>query len=642
MPARNLMVERSYQNIGGANTTAAISNLAPFEASDLNNVNLTLTGALEKRFGYRPVNGVAWGTRKIRLVKQFIQDGGVNQIVVFGTQSGSTSGWFAALSGTPYLTGTSFSNLLTVSTTNRPSMVQFESQLFLFNGEDDKVYNGTATARIGIEAPATACSGTSPTGGYLSSGTYGVAYSYRNTTTYAESNLSPLVFIDADTDDKLSLTDIVAGDANKADKIRLYRTVANGSQLFYEKDIDISSTSAELGEVASGGDGVIIVNVLAEYDNDLPPSSRIAHKIENRIFIRDEDNKNTVRFSKISPQYGAMPESYPVENFIECDPDDGDLVVGISEANGMPIIFKERSVGKAVQTGNDVYVYRKIADIECLGHHAITVVGQNSVWLSRSNIHMTDGVNVQNIGNQIETTIKDFNFNRPSTFSAINILDTQQIRFSVCNDLVGTDGEPDMVIVGDYKQGDRYAWTFYRPVGTAYPAIQAASFGSTVNSVNKVEYLFGNSKGNGYLYQMDYGFSDIEDLDNIYPIYFEVISRWYDFGNDANKLWKYVNTKFNFPAGGQFLFVGAQYNFSDVTNSIKNIEVGADQPKWTDEVTYFDKWGDNLWAVTSLRDENCYLHKKAKQARLIFRNAEIGAPCQLLGWSIYGGACEFR
>jgi len=642
MPARNLLVERSYQNIGGANTTAAISNLNPYEASDLNNVNLTLTGALEKRFGYRPVNGVAWGTRKIRLVTQFLQDDGVNQIVVFGTETGATSGDFAVLSGSPYLTGSFFDEILSVGTLDRPSMVQFESQLFIFNGVDDKIYDGTNVVRIGIEAPTTACSGTSPTGGYLSSGTYGVAYSYRNTTTYAESNLSPLVFIDATADDKLSLTGITAGDATKADKIRLYRTVANGSQLFYEKDIDISDTTAELGDDPDGGDGVIVVNVIAENDNDLPPTSRIAHKIENRIFMRDEENKNNVRFSKISSQYGAMPESFPVENLIECDPDDADIVIGVSDSNGSPIIFKERSFGRAVQTGNDVYVYRKIGNVECLGHHAIVSVGQNVVWLNRFNVHMTDGVNVTKIGDQIETTIKDLNFNRPDLISAINVMDKQQVRFAVCGDIVGTEGEPDMVIVGDYKQAERYAWSFYRPVGTAYPAIQAASFGSTVNSSNRVEYLFGNSKGNGHLYQMDYGFSDIEDLDNIYAIYFEVISKWYDFGNDSNKLWKYVNAKFNFPAGGQFLFVGAQYDFTDVTSSIKNIEVGSDQPRWSDGVNYLDKWGDNLWAVTSVKDENCYLHKKAKQVRLIFRNAEVGAPCQLLGWSIYGGACEFR
>jgi len=642
MVARNLLVERNYQNFGGVNTTSAVTNLEISQASQINNGELTTTGSIKKRQGYIPLNGVAWNTNKIRLIKEYVRSGAENQMIAFGTDSAGTSGAIAQLSGAAYASGSSFSEILSVTSLKRPSMLQFEDIFFVFNGTEDKVWDGTDGYQIGITAPTVAPTGVAANGGKLNSGDYLFAYCYYNSSTGATSNIKLVAAaVTVVADQKITVTN-TAGDSDTADKVRWFRTVVNGSQLFWEKDVDITSTGTDLGDAEEDRDSVIIVNTLAEYDNDRPPSSSIAHKIGNRIFMLDEDNKNNVYFTKVSNQHGSMPQSVPAENYSQCDPDDGDECVGINDANGIPLIFKERSFGRLVQTGESTYIYKKIADVECLSHHCIAKQGQNVVWLSRSNCHMSDGQSVIKTGDQVESTIKGLNFTSGSNFSGMLVNNKQQVLFSVCDDSVGTDGECDIVMVGDFKK-QSMAWLLYEPKGDSYPAIQAASFGTRIGDSNIIEYLFGNAKGNGYAYKMDHGYTDYEDVNTGYGIYFEFITRWIDYGMDSSKLFKYINVKIDSTTGGEStVFVGIEYDLGTTINAVKDITLNRGQQIWANETSYTQLWGEEIWASGEKIDENCYLQRKAKQARVIFRNATSGIAIDLLGWGLYAGRMPFK
>lgn len=644
------MVERYYMNFNGENTTSAITNLTQAEASRINNGDLTNTGSILKRGGYTPINGVAWNDNKVRLIKEYITDG-IKQLIAFGVSANGVSGSIASLSGTPYTSSSFFNEVISLTSIDRPSFVQFQDQFFIFNGADDSYWNGSVSTQIGITSPSGTCSlGQTASGGYLGDGNYIVGYTYRNSTTGAESNFYS-TFEDIDLtgggdSQVIDVTDIIPGDADTADQIRIYRTISEGNQLFYEKDLAITATSTTLGDTEEASDDNIIVNVLAEFDNDRPPLSNIAKDIGNRIFLVDGNN---IRFSKLSLQHGAMPQSFPEENFFEADPDDADIPVGISESNGIPLIWKQRSFGRAVQTGNNTYVYKKIADVGALSHHALINKDQNVVWVSKSNIHETDGNSEIKVADTEESTIKNYNFISGGNFSGILIGEKQQVKFAVCNDLGQATNEADTVLVGDFKarptRTQNMSWTTYEPFGTEYPAMQCASFGSRLNDDNRaeIEYLFGNSIGNGFVYRMDYGNDDVESWDSTRAIYFEYISRWIDFGLDANKLFKYIVTKFNALGGGtDSLFIGGQYDFRDTVYSLDNVQYAETNNLWADEITATALWGENLWAMVSPVEKNTYMQKKGTQFRLIYRVATTGLQFELLGFSVYAGRCQFK
>ena len=648
MVARNLLLERNYQNFGGVNTTSAKTNLNPNEASDINNGDLTTTGSVVKRQGIKPLNGVAWNTNKIRLIQEYVRDGYDNQIIAYGANSGNTSGAIAQLSGACFATGSFFTEIISLTAIRRPSFVQFGDLFFVYNGTTDRTWDGTTARRIGIVKPTGGCTlGQTASGGYLGNGDYIVGYTYRNSTTGAESNRSSLTTVTVNgggTSQVIDVSVVLPGTATTADQIRVYRTIANGNTLFYEKDLAITATTATLGDTAAAADSVIIVNVLAENDNDLPPASSIAHKIANRIFMRSETSKNDVYFTKVSSQHGSMPQSVPAENYAQCDPDDGDIVVAINDANGIPVVLKERSFGRLLQTAQNTYIYKKIADVECLGHHCVAKKEQNLVWLSRSNCNMSDGMSVIKVGNPIETTIRGMNSTSGTNFSGILAADKQQVRFSVCDDNVGTNGECDLVLVGDYKLSQpQLNWTFYRPAGSTYPSVQAACFGTRIGSDNSIQQLFGNAVGNGFAYQMDTGYTDKVDWSTNYGIYFEYVTRWIDYGMDSTKLFKYINAKFNSSTGGNStLFIGAQYNYVNTITSVKDVSLNVGQTIWADASEYTAKWGEQLWAADDFFDINCYLQKKAKQTRIVFRNSLAGIAIEVLGYGVYAGRMPFK
>jgi hypothetical protein len=300
--------------------------------------------------------------------------------------------------------------------TVRPSFVQLNRLIGFFNGTDEPViYDGAATRQMGITAPTAAPSLSQTTGGSLTVlGSYVFAYTYYNSQTGAESSPSPLATIVlTGANNKVNLT-VTAGSSGTADTIRIYRTTANGNELFLEATETIAATT-HASIIADAG----LSSIGLEYDNsritDFVPTlnsveAQYPAVAQNRVFLKTD--RNTIRHSKIG-QSGPMFESFEASAVAYCKGKFGDRddVIGQGVAGDTPIVVKERSIGRLDAVGVNPelspfdqvrYQYVEISStVGGVSHWAGCSVYDEYVFLGRDNVYATNGQSIRPIGDRV-------------------------------------------------------------------------------------------------------------------------------------------------------------------------------------------------------------------------------------------------
>lgn len=596
--------------------------------SEALNCDLVDEDLVTKRSGYTEF-GAAWGSRVIRGGFQYKKEDGTKEIIIYGEDT--------TLTGSSGIVG--IADGISAPTTLvsglkdgvKPVFIQKDFRLFFFNGQDDFVYDGTTTRQIGISAPQIAPIFSGFTDGELNTvGSYLYAYSYRNSVTGAESSLSPFSASIATPDDVTQdgiIINIQPGDSALADEIVVYRTVAGGSVLYVDGTTTIASNSYT-STVRDAGLGQE-----AELDNSRPfGASEFAIDNEERLFVIDGDNANRIRYSKIGIT-GPLPESFQADDFVDCNPNDGDKIVGLGIANKTTIVVKERSVGRLIpiqanvggvleRRGSKKYVYREISR-NCSGtaHHTIINIDNFCVWLGRDDLYATDGLQLLRFGNRILKTIKSLNFDQDHKFSVANRTESQQIIWSVCR---FGETEPDYQLIGHYRNLPILAFTFYSP-GTnisTHPGVIAASL-FEVNASNSRRICFGNSSGNGKLYILGVGNSD-----DTSGIFFDTRTRWETGRNAASQ--KLFHSAYLFAAGN-----GDSYNI-DFTFEEDGLEVVTK----TASVSLSDSggatwsnvdWNAFNWASVAFKPIRFFPHKRAYFGRVGFHNYNADEPVVVKG-----------
>ncbi len=493
------------------------------------NTDLVDDSLAVKRSGYVAQNS-AWSTRKIRQGFDYKKSNGTRELLLCGEASSvtGTSGILGKKNGTS--TPTTITSGLKDGI--KPSIVQFRNLCFVFNGQDDFIYDGTTTRQIGITAPVSAASFVSNLIGSLNtSGSYLFTYVYANTSTGAVSSPAPASDILTTTDSLGGIkVQVTAGDSNTANKIFVYRTVSGGNVFFKDGELEISETTYS-STISDGSLG----NELELDNSRLSEKALYATKADNRVFVAGfPSNPNRVQYSKIGIS-GAMPESYQVADFVDCNLNDGDVIKGLGVAGSLTTVLKEKSIGRLVRVdalqgglerqGSNKYLYEEIStEITGLSGHASTNVDDIFVWLGKDDVYATDGVKIYRLGRRIRNTLKNLNFSQAHKFSAITKPDTQQIIFSVCR---AGQTEPDFQLVGHYRNfasTGEIAWTFYSPGTntTTHPGLQAASLFSSVEN-GESSFYFGCSNAAGLFYKFNTGYNDAS-----LGIYWDMRGPWED------------------------------------------------------------------------------------------------------------------
>ncbi len=562
---------------------------------------------------------------------EFQPSTGALQDIVFGT-TGDSGG------GTTYLYDGTFTSIETgLDADARPFFTQLGTQLLFVNGEDTPfLYTGSTTKAFGIAAPASLTAASSASsGGKIEGQRYLVAITYYNSVTGAESSptfASPVVI--ASGHSSIALTFAAAASAT-ANTIRIYCSYASSSTLLLEDEIGDSATS--YSAVASDFE---LTQPVLELDNsritDFSNEINFPALISNRLFLKTANNE--IRNSKIG-QSGPMFESFEASAVCSTESKYGitDDIVGIGSAGDVPIIVKERSVGRLDALGvpdtlspvDPVrYTYVELSDnIGGVWHSTGVQVFGEYVFLGKSNIYATDGRTVRKVCDQLSPLIRRAGFTetQKQQLSAINDETNKRVLISMFE--TASSQYPDYVLVGDYDKYPDFRWTVYRPglSRVTHPGIRVGCFYSKKTTLGAFDYFVGNIEENGQIYQLDAGNNDVT-----FPTYFKLKTKAYTFSDPAiQKLVKTCTLQAEDQGNGSSLQISSIINLSNTEQDYQTILLDASGDTWDNAV-----WDQSMWAGGQQLDVQYEPHIKCRNIQLVFRQIDLDSPLRLYSWDL--------
>ncbi len=677
MSTRNYVEEFEYTDAKGLDTTSPVSMLTAGFTREAKNTNLGTTGGYTKRNGFTKQLATPWvGSVSIRQALEFKTSQGLIQNVFFGTDDVGVGKLGIEDGASP---GSVIDILSPVSTTGKERMafIQYDDRIFFLNGDNTNtpgVFNGKTSAPftrdLGLAAPTatlTAVDG-GPASSGLTAGSYVISYTFiiqdsQTGRIIAESSQSPPTTFVLDTaGNEIDLSVIQTSGAtallNEELKRRIYRTVPGGNILFFDQDIaDNVTTTAVLSQSDAALDfreAPIDYSRLSDFSGTGYDKARFPMIARNRLFVAS-GTINQVRFSVVSGD-GGLPESFPAINFVDVEGVQGqaDSLVGLGKSRDIPIILKERSIGRLDEVGlpeigrNEdpvTYLYREISStVGAVSHFAQAEVFGELIFLGRDNVYGTDGRNVRPIANNIQATIRSFNFksaDRKPRLSMIN--DTKNRRVYISNFEELTAAQPNLILVGDYQQYPTFRWTFYTQGSdsTTHPGIRPGSFFQKENvSDGSLETYFGNTDGNGQYYKLNDGTSDLDSADVERGIFFRIVTRPYAMGEPlVIKLFKALRI-FVEAADDTYSFRFCSiYDLGPDEELCDTFTIPALGDKWDEE--NWSNGEDMIWSGPALAEITYRAHRKAKFVQFVIEQTDKAAPGTFLGWgasgSIFGG-----
>jgi hypothetical protein len=695
MGTNRYVEELEYSDAKGLDTASPVNLLASGYVREARNVNLGVTGGYIKRNGYAPQLTLAnvVGGKSIRAGIEYRTSLGNSEIILYATDNANPSsiGVINSLGVYVPLQNDSGSQL-SLTTDARPSFAQLQDTLYYFDGSGniDTPFayesNASYTRPLGVELPSTVATPVAVgSGGSLNQGDYIYAVTYvfyLNNQIIAESSPSNLVEISTVSNDSVTLTLPTHPAVQSASSayshlqigVRIWRTVVNGNILFLENPTFVaagSSGNATFTYTSTASDDALLSEQMP-FDNtrlkDYQDYDRARFPVvaRNRLLVF-HPNQNRGRFSKISLN-GPLPESFPVQNEFSIEGKYGaaDALVGAGQIKGIPIILKERSIGRLEEIGlpdlgnsedNVAYLYREISEVTgAVSHFAQCQVFDELIFLGRDNVYATDGQNVRPIASPIQDVIKNgnYSFGRDNKVSAINDSKNRRVYIQICKD--DTTLEPDLTLVGDYQQYPTFRWTTYGEGDNkvTQPGIKAGCFFQTeATATGGLDIYFGSATRDGQYYKMNTGDSDLKtDWDpgtstaaNVeYPIAMRLVSRPYMFGQPlVTKLYKKAkifaearDNSYNFFFGAKFdldVFEEEKSTFTALGSGTYWSLPAPDEYEWFDGVNVSEAL---IWAGPALQEFQYHVHRKAQIMQLVFTQDTIDAPLTLLGWGVSG------
>lgn len=599
MSRKNPVEELEYGAVNGLDTTTELPQMPPGFVREARNCDLGFNTGWQKRDGYKDllVSWTAYNNFSVLQGIHYTNSSGADQELIFAINDVNDARLGKKL-------GTTITNLQTgLSANRRLHFAQFDDRVFAFNGDSTNVpltYNGLVIRGFGIIATTTAPGTAETTGGSLNLlAQYGFVYKYIrriNGILKASSTPSPLAqIVLTGSNNQVDLT-LIASTEVWVTNIQIYRTVADGNDLFLESEIgNVTSHSS----IVSDNSLTDILEIDDSRFQDFSSTLDFPVIAQQRLFIKIGPNQG--RFSKIG-QEGPLPESSEVGSFYSTLGINGtrDDIIGQVKVNDTVIILKERSIGRLDPLGtpptrgsfdNVGYTYREIdSAIGALSHDAGAEVFGEYIFLGRENVYAVNGIVVRPVANQIQETIKSFFYkkNNINKVSAINNINTKQLMFSAYKNVVSL--VPDIVLIGDYKRYPAFRWTTYEPGlnATTHPGYKVGAFWEKENSnTGQTEYFFGNTDDNGKIYQINKGTDD-----DTSPIFFKIITRPYDMQRPLNyKLFKKAEILAQTTNPDKLLTFCSIFELNDIEEFCTDFVLPAIGGEWGDDAeTIGDHW----------------------------------------------------
>jgi len=374
---------------------------------------------------------------------------------------------------------------------DKHSFAVLKDILYMFNGIDPNImYDGVNIQSLGIQPVAGNPVAQNGGAGVLT-GTYSHKITYYNSLKGIESSPSVKTNDFTASSNQINVLAFPTPDNPQVDKIRIYRTTADGGVWLFNAEIP-SNQGSYIDNLPDSQLG-IQVELLA---NGVPPAFQIAEIHKGRLF-GVPSNSSRVWFSK-----QGKPNAVHPNDFRDLDPDDGDRVVtGIKRLFGQIIAFKNDSIWNG--SGSDRFDFsfnRQVSGVGAVNQESIlTVPGKNIfMFMSENGFYSYDGVTERYESQQIEPLIKGLNQSRLKYTHGFAYKKLNMLIWLVSN---GASTKNDLMVVYDYVQN---MWTT-RSLSNAKMAANVAAIIEGV--ANDEEFLTGGYDS-GEVYQGDIGDSD--------------------------------------------------------------------------------------------------------------------------------------
>lgn len=508
-----------FQNNGGLNTTASILAVAENEATDLQNVDLDLWGAIRKRGGYLHLNP---------------SETSYNSDAI-----GAGVHYYETSSGTDYLLSVFGDKLYRMSDFDG-SQTDITGNLTLTEGQNNQVqwktYRNTAIGTNNVDVPFKY----NATGGMVTTATLGAGG-----TNYS---VGDLIFLTGAGDGTAVVKVATLGGS---DAVATFTVVGAGSG--YSVANGITTSAPESGTLGSG----CTINVTAVTTTAVPmllPTEMTKVKSFEIFFghtIAANVTVNGVKYgSRIHWSYPGTIERWWDADWADVDRDDGTDVVCVKSLGERLVIFKERSIWIAAYTGDtDVpYVLSKTpSNVGCIARDSVQEVNNGLIFLSYDGLWYFDGSNSTKISDKLNYTFKNEVSATRMNYAVSTMYRSRNQYMITLTESSGT------------QNTCTYVWDYYTKGFTRHRGFEANSI-TTCNVANEERIYFTDS--NGFLYRYDIGVDD-------YPLGVQTAinafykTKWFSFGDlVCVKSSPQLVTYTDFNNGS--LTLGYAYDFDDI------------------------------------------------------------------------------
>ena len=317
--------------------------------------------------------------------------------------------------------------------------------------------------------------------------------------------------------------------------------------------------------------------------------------------------------------------SWPANNYIDIEPDDGDSIVAIKRYQNTVYVFKKRSIHEVLITGGsgaEAFIVRPIT--RGMGAYAKNSVkaidARGIVFLGPDGVYLFDGSNFDFISDSIQTKINGLNRSRYQYSVGAVYTTKHQYWLAVSH---GTESTNQTLLVWDYIQE---AWT-------VYDGITANAMASVEDSNGNIVLFTGDNTGN--IYKQDTGTHDEPaGVTTAISSFYETTELTLGMP-EIDKQFKYLYV-FSALTNSTNITVDMSFNYSDSFQDSKTLPVGETGIAWGTGI-----WGTDVWPGQSTRVTRIDLDRRAKSLRLRFSD-NSSTNLGILGWVVVYQPEDYR
>lgn len=416
-------------------------------------------------------------------------------------------------------------------------------------------------------------------------------------------------------------------------KISLWRTKADGTIFYLEKEFINDTTNATTAYTSTNADSTLVIDYLAPVKVPaLPPVCRYLDVWRGQLVMTgNRENVNTVYYSDFDG------ESFPSDQSFVTEARLGGGNSGIKSLDNSLFIFKPRSVITCTgDLGTDQFQVDALGDdgVGCVANASIKEIEGVLWFLGKNGIYTVNRAGHTNVSEKIDPKFDETYVEKRAVAHYWIEKDLYMLHFPVFLEDGSSnkymDNTNSFVMVYDLYRSAWYEWS-------------SLNFTGGIAEYNGMIYMHGFAQdpvaltANQYLTQVqDTGTSD-DYADHETAISFTYKSHWEAMG-EPSLYKKFLRIKIHALDGtiGDFetdkfsLDITTEHDYTQITESSISLDFSGGAEGWGNS-----PWGEFIWGEARLEQMRSKLaSKKARALRVIFNNTNLQENILISGYEL--------